>query len=337
MRVLVTGGTGSVGLSLVETLMSQGVETVVYALSLPEESVQRELEAHGRVMFEEGDVRDGDTLDRVLQRHRVDAVAHAAAITPAEHSELELGAATLSVNTGGPLTVLSAARRAGIERFVHVSSIAAYGASATTADCLEEERTPDDPESLYELSKFTAERAVLRAAQAIGDMTVASARIGDVFGRWEHPTAMRTVMSAPYQVLRLALEGEKEARLPHPGRKQWVYSSDVAEALRLLLTEPVLEHRVYNISSPFFWGIDDWSALVAGAFPGFRYRVLDGSKQSADARPQDEQDANVTLFRDNTQMSLVRMAGLGYTPKFDLELAFQDYLEWIQTHRGTNL
>lgn len=336
VKILVTGGTGSVGLSLVETLLNEGIEVVVYALSPPAESVRRKLETHGPVTFEQGDVRDGDALEHVFQRHHIDAVAHAAAITPDAAAELDLGSETLSVNCGGALAVLAAASRAGVERFVHVSSVAAYGASATSADALEEESTPDDPETLYELSKFTAERAVLRVGQALAETTVVSARVGDVFGRWEHPTAMRTVMSAPYQVLHLALAGEAEARLPRTGRKQWVYSKDVAQALHLLLTVPALKHRVYNISSPFFWGVDDWCALVSEAFPEFHYRTLNRADVGNVPAAKGVEGANVTLFRDNAPMALERITDAGYSPQFDINSAFQDYLGWVQAHRDTN-
>ncbi|MCW3815767.1 NAD(P)-dependent oxidoreductase [Micromonospora sp. DR5-3] len=320
MKVLVTGGSGTVGLSLVEALLGHGIETVVYALAPPPPIAGDEFEARGSVTYELGDVLDGERLYQVLRRHDVDVVVHAAAMTPDPRAELTAGPAVLNVNCAGSLTVVMAASRARVRRVVHVSSIAAYGTSSTTEPLLLEEATPDRPETLYELSKFTAEKAVLRVGPALGTEVV-SARIGDVFGRWEHRTTMRATMSAPFQVVSLALAGG-EARLPRPGRKPWVYSVDVAEALRVLVAAPVLDHCVYNVSSPFSWGVDDWCALAARAFPSFRYRVV-GEGDSA----------NVRLFGDNAPMSLDRLADAGYTAKFDLARAFSDYVEWIRHHR----
>lgn len=322
MKVLVTGGSGTVGLGLVEALLARGVETVVYALTPPPSVAADEFAAVGGVRYEQGDVLDGDRLEHLLRRHEVDVVVHAAAMTPDAKAELTAGPAVINVNCAGSLTVVMAASRAGVRRVVQVGSIAAYGTSSMTEPLLVEEVTQDRPETLYELSKFTAERAVLRVGPALG-IEVVSARVGDVFGRWEHPTEMRATMSAPFQVMALALAGG-EARLPRPGHKPWVYGVDVAEALRLLATAPVLGHRVYNVSSPFSWGIDDWCALAARAFPDFRYRIVG----------EDEgEGANVRFFHDNAPMSLQRIESAGYSAKFDLTRAFGDYLEWVRRHR----
>ena len=320
MTVLVTGGTGTVGLGLVEALVGHGVETVVYAVAPPPPVAWDEFRARGRVTYEQGDVRDGERLGEVLRRHGVDVVVHAAAMTPDATAELTAGPAVLTVNCAGSLTVVMAASKAAVRRVVHVSSIAAYGTSGTTEPLLIEEETPDRPKTLYELSKFTAEKAVLRVGPALGTEVV-SARVGDVFGRWEHRTAMRATMSAPFQIMTMALTG-REARLPRPGRKPWVYSVDVAEALRVLVAAPALDHRVYNVSSPFAWGVDDWCALAARAFPGFRYRVVG-----------EDGGANVRFFGDNAPMSVERLAAAGFSATFDLGRAFDDYVEWIRRHR----
>ncbi|MFJ5987356.1 NAD-dependent epimerase/dehydratase family protein [Lentzea sp. NPDC092896] len=110
MKVLVTGGAGVLGINLVRRLAESGHEVT----SL---DVVPGAGAHRDVV---GDIRDAG-LVRDLTRG-AEAVVHCAAALPS-HSAEEIR----SVDVGGTRTVLEAARRNGVERFVHLSSTAVYG------------------------------------------------------------------------------------------------------------------------------------------------------------------------------------------------------------------
>ena len=170
--------------------------------------------------------------------------------------------------------------------------------------------------NLYEISKLAGEQAVLRVADLLG-MPSVSLRLGDVFGRWERTSADRDATSAPFQALELAKRGEK-VRLPRSGRKPWIYTVDVARAVRIALTADRLDDRVVNISSQFEWSVSDWCHLLQQEYPGFRHGV-------------EPESPNVALFDDNAPMALENATRMGFTAQYDLPAAFDDYMMWSRS------
>ncbi|ROR96218.1 UDP-glucuronate 4-epimerase [Salana multivorans] len=317
MRVMVTGGTGTVGLAVVDLLAARGFDVVVYAAS-PSAPVARAIGGMARpVEIVEGDVRDGRRLREVMTSRRIHSVVHGAAITPGPERERDDPSTALAVNVVGPSTVLTAFDDTCQGRFVHLGSIAAYGSASVREDLLVEETGQERPESLYEITKLAGESAVLRVADLRGREAV-SLRLGDVFGAWEHRTAVRDATSAPFQALAAALAG-REIVLPRAGRKAWVYTLDVAESVVAALTAPRLDHAIVNVSSPFVWSVLEWSLALSEHLPGARVRV-------------DEADANVRMFADNAPMSLERGVALGYRAAYGMPRALEHYLAWARDH-----
>src|SRR3954454_19261552 len=126
MRVAITGGTGFVGAHLLDVALTGGHE--VKALTRREQSPRDGLE------WISGDLASRDALERLVDG--VDAIIHVAG-TISGHSAaaFEIG------NVAGTLSMLAAATAGGVQRFVHVSSLAAreprlslYGASKAKAE-----------------------------------------------------------------------------------------------------------------------------------------------------------------------------------------------------------
>lgn len=114
MRFAVTGGAGFLGINLVRYLLEQGHEVVsidIEPFEYPEKSRIQEVRA---------DIRDFGALKEALQG--VDVVVHTAAALP-----LYKPADIYSTDIVGTKNVLQAAREAGVERVVHISSTAVYG------------------------------------------------------------------------------------------------------------------------------------------------------------------------------------------------------------------
>lgn len=318
MRVMLTGGTGTVGLAVAEHLLAHGLEVVVFASTPAPDGVLRDLQrVSPSIEFVTGDVRDRDRLLEVMRDRAVDSVVHGAAITPDTAREMARPWQVLDVNCVGSATVVEAFTSACSGRFVHLSSIAAYGSATSRLPLLREEAGQEAPVNLYEISKLAGEQSVLRVAELLGREAV-SLRLGDVFGRWERASSDRDATSAPFQTLELAKSGQR-ALLPRTGRKAWVYTVDVAHAVLQALTVETLPDRVINVSSPFTWSMEEWCELLREEFPEFDYEI-------------DPVAANVFLFDDNAPMDLTRSQRIGFNARYDLPTAFRDYVDWGGAH-----
>ncbi|MEM7128544.1 MAG: NAD-dependent epimerase/dehydratase family protein [Chloroflexota bacterium] len=112
--VLVTGGSGFLGINLIRHLLAQGCQIVsldIIEFDYPEKD---------QITSVIGDIRKPDDVRNALQG--VDMVIHTAAALPLYSPE-----DIYSTDIDGIRVMLEAAHEAGVERFIHISSTAVYG------------------------------------------------------------------------------------------------------------------------------------------------------------------------------------------------------------------
>ena len=330
MTTLVMGGTGFVGMSLVEALLESGEDVVVFdSHDLPPTGRVSLARRGGRLRVVRGDIRDRASVDAAFRMGRVDRLWHGAVITAGTEREGTDFQTIIDVNLKGTATVIEAARDHGVERIVYPSTVTVYGESLYTADRLEEATTPPFPTSLYGITKYASERMCLRFRDLWG-LDLVCARLGSVFGPWERDTAVRDLLGPQFQLARLAVHGNEAilpARMPS---RDWVYSRDVASGLMALLDAPNPRHSVYNIGSGR--PTNEWSAKLPffchrlqELFPDFRYRT--GSAE----------DTNIAFhdLEDRAALDVTRLTDeFGYAPRFGAETAYADYCAWLDRNRA---
>src|SRR5262245_12933655 len=152
MRLLITGGAGFIGSHLVRRLLSRPDHTVVNLDALRYSGNPKnlsELEGNPRHIFVHGDICDQPMVADLIRSHRIEGIINCAAETHVDRSILEPGAfaRTDVVGTG---VLLEEARRAGIRRFLQVSTDEVYG-SVETGMSAEDDRLA--PRSPYSASK----------------------------------------------------------------------------------------------------------------------------------------------------------------------------------------
>ncbi len=140
--VLITGGTGSLGKSLVEYLLKETKVRRIAVFSrdeLKQQHLRIQFHDNPRLRWFLGDVRDFDRLKRAF--HAVDYVIHAAAlkqVDSGEYNPMEF----VKTNVLGSQNVIDASIDAGVKRVVALSTdkasspINLYGATKLTADKL---------------------------------------------------------------------------------------------------------------------------------------------------------------------------------------------------------
>lgn len=319
MTTLITGGTGFVGLALAERLLQAGEQVVLFdrPMASSGERLARSLPA-ARVIC--GDIRSGDDLETVFASEEIDRVVHAAAMTPGPERELRDAALIFDVNVLGTIGLLQRCARAPrVKRVVVVSSVAIYGATAPAASGFyEEDLSAPGPSGLYGISKLAAEQASLRLAQLHG-LDVRVARLGPVYGRWEHASGARERLSPHHQVASAALAGA-EIVLPRPMTADWIYARDAAQALALIACAPTLAHAVYQIGGGRLTDLQQWCAALAHHLPGLRWRTATQGEAAT---------VHYALPFDRAALSIARLATeLDYAARFDLASAAEDYLAW---------
>ncbi|HYH42585.1 MAG TPA: NAD(P)-dependent oxidoreductase [Burkholderiales bacterium] len=322
MAVLVTGGSGFVGINVAEALLERGDDVVLFDAGGLPPGAERALAPHAkRLSIEQGSVLDAASLTALLEKHAIDRVIHAAAVTSGPDREARDPGSIVDVNLRGTINVLEAARSHGVQRVLYVGSGAAYGESLYRYSRLYES-TPSMPTTLYSITKHAAERMCIRL-KALWKLDIACARLGTVIGPWERDTGARDNFGTHSQLAAMAVAGKTAVLTSREIQRDWVYSRDVADALATLLHAPRLAHDVYNVSSGVLWDkpIERWCAALSEVFPKFTYRVADDGEQ-----------ANIWYTdRDRGIMDVGRLAqDAGFSPLHSLEDAYAAYLAWMR-------
>ena len=125
MTTLITGGTGLIGTTLADQLLSRGERVVLFDVALPEARVAA-LRRHGeRLRLVRGDVQALGEMISVIRAEQVEAIVHLAFVLGGVgNAEPERAS---RVNVLGTVNALEAARLTGVPRVILASSIAVYG------------------------------------------------------------------------------------------------------------------------------------------------------------------------------------------------------------------
>lgn len=178
-QFLVTGGAGFIGSNLVDALLERGES--VRVLDDFSTGKRANLEAYaGRIDVVEGSIVDIDVCRRAVAH--VDYVLHLAAL-PSVPRSVEDPAGTNAVNVDGTVNMLTAARDAGVKRFVFAASSAAYGDNPKLPKT--EDLVPS-PLSPYAVQKVAGEHYCRIFHSLYGFETVAL-RYFNVFGPRQDP------------------------------------------------------------------------------------------------------------------------------------------------------
>lgn len=181
--VVVTGAAGWLGQNLVRALAPtrERVRCLVHA---PDEAPLLEVVGPS-VETVVGDIKNPAAVDRLFDALGPASVFNAAGVIHPEGRTRDL----FDVNVGGTQLVLDRARRAGVRRFVHVSSNSPFGANPTPDDLFTED-SPYNPYLGYGQSKMEAEQLVQRSHDR-GDVKTVIVRAPWFYGPFQPPRQTR--------------------------------------------------------------------------------------------------------------------------------------------------
>ena len=303
-HVLVTGGAGFVGATLVRQLVERGHRIRVldnYTTGDPAhlDGVDAELV--------EGDIRDEAALDKALTG--IDAVMHLAAAGSVVKS-IEDPVTNFEVNVLGTFRVLDAARRAGVERTVQASTGGALIGDATPP--VNENSLPK-PISPYGASKLAGEGYAHAFAKSYGLRTVAL-RFANVYGPWSarKQGAMNVFFKALHVGEPLVIYGDGTSS------RDYTHVDDISMALWLALEHPDIPGgTVLHAASGVETTIRDLAGLCSTAAG-----LPDHPIEYRPARVG-EVDRNFATYDLAHEM-------LGYTPTISREEGIASTWKWFQ-------
>ena len=315
MTVLITGGLGFMGLNTARALLDAGHDVVLTQYRVPRMPDFVKEELGKRVFIEQLDVADADAV-MGLARYKVDRIVHLAG---PGYSAPTL-AHDFRVNMLGLLNVMEAARLWGVKRLSVASSIACYN-GLPQGPFREDMPLPLTAAGPIECYKKAYEITGLQYAQR-ADVDVVMMRIAGIWGPLDHAHGF-----APIRLLFAAIRPSPEG--PHlPDTRgqdafeeagfDLCYVKDCARGIRLLTLTESLPNRVYNLGSGRFTSNSEMAATIRRLLP--------------DAQPTLKRGRG-PIFRSDAYMDIGRIRqDVGYAPKFPLERAVPDYMDWLRDH-----
>jgi UDP-glucose 4-epimerase len=256
VRTLVTGGAGFIGSNLVDALIERGDEVVaIDDLSTGREANLDEARSRG-AQLQVLDIRDGDALSEAVAQARPEVIFHLAAQIDVRKSIAD-PAWDSTINVGGTINVLEAARRHGVARVVNSSTGGAIYGDAEVIPS-PETLTPL-PEAAYGQSKLSAE-GYLGLYERLYGLSSVTLRYGNVYGPRQDPLGEAGVIA----IFCGALATGRRATIFGDGKqtRDYVYVGDVVGAN--LKAAAATAGGVFNIGTQTETSVLDLVEILGG-------------------------------------------------------------------------
>jgi len=312
MKLLITGGAGFIGSNFVRYILEKYPSYSV--LNLDKLTYSGNLEnladvlPNARHLFVKADIGDREELTEAFSEG-VDAVVHFAAESHVDRSILD-GSEFVKTNVLGTQCLLEAARQAGVQRFVHVSTDEVYGSAAGGEQFRED--SPLSPNSPYAASKAGSD-LLARAYYQTYRFPVIVTRCSNNFGPYQFPEKF-----IPLLISR-ALENQS---IPIYGDglqvRDWIFVTDHCRALDAVLHHG-REGEIYNIGAGNAWP----NLLIARQILRWLHQP-ESLLESVQDRPGHDRRYSIDFQKITSE--------LGWEPEATFEAGLAKTIEWYQTN-----
>ncbi len=310
MKILITGGTGFIGLHTARALLEAGHDVIATQFRVRRDPSFIAKELGGRLQREIVDITSPFGVNDVLRKHDVDGIIHlavpgvgASALSPSEDYR---------TNMQSLINIFDAALTAGITRVIVASSITVYDGQPVG---------PYDESLPLPVASANATAAYKKAWEILAhhyaertQLEIVSARIGYIYGPLYH--SMHNVLA------RIVHSGVRGTDLVRPNEAfaddafDYCYVKDCANALMLLQTAPALSERIYNIGAGCATSIVEVLDAARAFAPGL----------AIDLRPGRRDDAHGST--NYMRIDAIRR-DTGFAPAYDIRTGTADYAGWL--------
>ena len=206
-----------------------------------------------------------------------DAVVHMAELSNDPLGQLS-PTITSEVNHRGSLRLATMAKRAGVRRFVYMSSCSVYGVAEGEVD----ERSPTDPQTAYAECKALVERDVAELAD--DDFSPTFMRNATAFGaspRMRFDIVLNNLAGIAFTTGSVVLTSDGTPWRP------LVHGLDIATAIECALVAPrdAIHNEIFNVgSNEQNYRVRDIAEIIADTFPGSTLKIGGGDADSRSYR-----------------------------------------------------
>lgn len=315
MKILVTGGAGFIGSSLVKFLLDESHHVVVidnfddyYPRVLKERNIESFKNNRSFEIFE-GDIVDRDFLQGVFNKNNFDVVVHLAAKAGVRPS-LEDPIGYSQVNIVGTLNILEELKDKDIKNFIFASSSSVYGNNDKVP--FNENDIVDSQISPYAFTKKSGE-LICRSYSHLYKIPTTCLRFFTVYGPKQRPDlAIRKFMSKVLNNETIELYGDGTTS------RDYTYVNDIVDGINKCINTP-FNFEIFNLGNSNPIKLKDLVEKIESAM---------GIK--ADKVWKDMQKGDVE--RTYADTSKAREL-LGWSPKIKLDDGLSKMANWIKSER----
>lgn len=315
MNLLVTGGCGFIGSNYIHYIFNTfsditviNLDKLTYAGNLLNlQSIEKEY-GGTRYFFEHADIADADAVASIFDKYKIDAVVNFAAESHVDRS-INDPSPFITTNVMGTQVMLSAARNANIERFVHVSTDEVYGDLSLEEPAFTES-TPLHPSSPYSASKASADMLAYAFYRTYG-FNVSITRCSNNYGPYQFPEKLIPLMFS---------KASADQALPVYGTgmniRDWIHVADHCKGVHLTLMKGKAG-KAYN-----FGGNAERTNLDV-----IRTILQDLGKSEDLITFVKDRPGHDRRYAMNYELA---QKELGYEPEFTFERGMKETLDWYK-------
>ena len=311
-RILITGGAGFVGSTIIEQLLNSGVKEIIIIDNFIRGSKNnlKDSLSTNRIKLVEGDIRDQDLINELSQG--IDFCFHLAALRITRCVEYPKEA--FEVMYTGTFNILQACVEQKIKKLVMASSASVYGQADTFPTT--EEQHPYNNRTLYGAAKM-ANELMCRSFEHMYGLNYNAVRYFNVYGPRMDSTGKYTEVLIRWY--RLIKEG-KQPLIYGDGKQamDFVYIDDIARATVLALTADT-HNEVFNVATGVETSIEQLCFMLLEAM---------GSDLKPEYISVPDERKSVEVMRrlgDTTKAKNV----IGFESQIDLKTGLKGLVKWL--------
>jgi Nucleoside-diphosphate-sugar epimerases len=313
-NILITGGAGFIGSSLIDRLLSDMDQTLVvvdnfndyYDPRIKRINISCALK-NERCILHEGDIRDLNFLENLFNQYHFTQVVHLAAMAGVRAS-LENPAVYVDVDIKGTVNLLELARKYAVQNLVSASSSSVYGLNTKVP--FAESDPVDSQVSPYAVAKRAAE-LYCEAYARLYKFPIASLRFFTVYGPRQRPEmAIHKFTALMDQGLPIPFFGDGSSR------RDYTYIDDIVDGIMAAMNIRTPGHFIYNLGNSHTISLTEMVAVIE--------REL-GKKAILQQLPNQAGDVPMT-YADLTKSK----AELNYQPKVGIEEGIKRFIAWYK-------